>query len=266
MGGLEESALKLLLVAVLVVAVLFAFTAVVWRWERRLVWPYAPQTLPNGDPRDPAFRATVVVTPEPAAGGSRVLLSPRVVRVGVDAHGFGFDWLGLFRDAKGPLYKVLYEFWYSKDRSVLLILGAGSVAGVQLEGSWLYSPLPDGRMIATIDNLAASAGDESGLLTETFLATSSFEQLLAHHERRRDAAGGRGLAFGGTDPIAALRDFRLRVASNLERRGKLQFVSADRQAWRYTWAGAASGAGKALLRNVKRTLSPGSYVAGKGRS
>ena len=110
---------------------LFLVAAIVVRvWEKRLVWPYVP-----------ADAATIPATGYMAAATSA-------------ATSLGFVPCGVFRDGKGPLYRIRYELWLAAERDALLLVGGGRMAGIAIDGSSLFTRLSNGRCLATLDNEA----------------------------------------------------------------------------------------------------------------
>jgi len=248
----SSSPLALLAVVAASIAGLVLINAAVCWWEKRLVWPYVPLALgPQGlTAADPSLPLSTKF-PEP---------SPRARRALAEASDRGFTSLGTFGDGKGPLYRLTYSMMFSRERGVLAIVGSGTLAGIPLEGTWLYSPLPSGRMLATIDNPGATAGDVSGTLVESLFAAITFGLLLEHHEEQRAKWNASGMLFSATDPLAQLREHRASAASLLEHRGLLRFLTPERNAWRYTLVGATVVTARTYARGFVQYLSPSTYV------
>ena len=120
-------------------------------------------------------------------------------------------------------------------------------------------------MLVSIDNPAATAGDLSGLLTETFFAAKKLDELVAHHETERSRLGGEVAAPFVGDSLQQLRESGTQAALALERQGYLRFLTVDREAWRYTVSGAMLSAARLLAREFRRQLSPWSYFRRRKR-
>jgi hypothetical protein len=201
-------------------------------WERRLVWPYVPD-----DGKVPATRYTT------AAAGA--------------AQGLGFTPLGAFRDGKGRMYRIRYELWIAPGRDALLLVGGGSLAGIPVDGSWLFTRLGNGRCLATLDDEKGSEYDLAGLTQEAVHSGVPLAALLDAHRQRVASAEAPGLPYA--DAVADHREMLSRRIHSLVQRGYATFCGEAGEGWRYTANGAlvvtfrSYGAG--LRRAFGRTLT-----------
>jgi hypothetical protein len=131
------------------------FLTIVFRLEKRMVWPYSdpeaqpPFSLPHG------------------------YAQPWVS----DAVSAGFKLFGWSRDLKGATYRVAYAMLVSPDRSTFAVVGEGSILNMKLAGTWLHTPTSDGRSFYTTDKQAGVQIDLSRDWTNQLCEEASFQRL-----------------------------------------------------------------------------------------
>ena len=208
---------------------LFLVAAIVVRvWEKRLVWPYVP-----------ADATTIPATGYMAAATSA-------------ATSLGFVPCGVFRDGKGPLYRIRYELWLAAERDALLLVGGGRMAGIAIDGSWLFTRLSNGRCLATLDNEACSEYDLAGLIQEAVHPRVPLETLLQLHRRAVSAADAPGLPY--TDALAEHRELLSRRIRHLVDKGYASFSGETGDWWRYSPKGALVATLASYWAGVRRGL------------
>lgn len=180
--------------------------------EKRLVWPYVAAD-------EGSTRATSYLTKTATA-----------------AEALGFLRLGVFRDGKGRIYKIRYELWCAPHGEALLLMGGGSVGGIPLDGSWVFTRLVNGRCILSIDNEAGREHDPTGLIEETVYPKRSLDALLAWHREAVARAATPALPYA--DAVAEHRDLLNRRIRALVDGGHAAFSGAGQERWRYTAKGA----------------------------
>jgi hypothetical protein len=209
---------------------LFALGAKIW--ERRLVWPYAPA--------DVATSPTRYTTAASAAAGS-----------------LGFTAYGVYKDAKGALYRIRYELWLAPERDVLLLIGGGTLAGIPVNASWLFTRLGDGRCLATLDEQNGAEYDLAGLVDESVCPRMTLPQLLAAHRGRVFGSSVPALPY--SDPVNDHRELLVRKVATLVQRGYASYWGDGGEGWRYTPLGALVSTGSSftvgLTRGLKRQVT-----------
>jgi hypothetical protein len=133
-------------------------------WETRLVWPYV------------------------AADAATAPATAYLTTTAESARELGFAPLGVFRDGKGKLYRIRYELWSAPEADVLLLIGGGTVAGMPVDGSWLFTRLANGQCIVSIDNEAGREHDLTGMIHETLYPRTTLAALVASHRAAVSAA------------------------------------------------------------------------------
>ena len=200
-------------------AVILGLPVLSFYFERRLVWPYG-----EIDEEDPGAPAT----------------TPYHAREGDHAHTLGFCWSGSYRDLKGRLYRVRYDFWLASEGDALAMVGAGSLAAIPVEAVWIYTILADGRVVVSTNSLMAMEpmpGDrwEWGLRLD-----SELPKLLEWHRDRVAAMFTRVDPFNAepTRAVSSLARLRAeRVAAFVER-CLARYRDANETVWSFTVAGA----------------------------
>lgn len=261
------------LVVVLVLAGLIiwpmALTIPIGLWEKRLVWPYVPL-----DPAAFGIRAVEFDAANPYAATASTMdevqppLTPYAARAAEGALSMGFVPVGSFRDGKGAMYRIRYEFYLSPERAVLALVGGGAIAAIPLNGTWLFTLLADGRCLRTVDNQTCSEADLSGLTDEALIAGVEFEELVARHRGRLAASFTRTVPYDERDPLEDHREYSVRRADRLYERGLIRFLDFERNWWRYGMRGAVVWALRAHFRGLRRAVWPDAWLrpgAGKQR-
>src|SRR5437660_380537 len=111
-----------------------ALTALLLRWEKRLLWPYLSMT-PWPDP------------------------TPYMVAAAASAQATGLVRLGVWRDGRGRVYSVRYEFWLPPERDALVMIAGGRMKTTHIDATCVFTRLGDGRYLVTIDNFLATDYD-----------------------------------------------------------------------------------------------------------
>ena len=196
-------------------------------WERRLIWPYVP-----ADGSTVATRYTASAT--------------------AAAEALGFTPHGVFRDGKGRIYRIRYELWLSRERDALLLIGGGSLAGIPVDGSWLFTRLSNGKCLTTLDDERGSEYDLAGLAQEAVYSGVPLEALLDSHRRRVASAEAPALPY--SDPVSDHREMLSRRISTLAQRGYATFCGETGEGWRYTAKGALVATFASYWAGLRRGL------------
>jgi hypothetical protein len=221
----EASSLLLFIVALPLALLLVA--VVLRMWEKRLVWPYVP-----------AENASTPATSYMTAAASA-------------AQSLGFAPCGVFRDGKGAMYKIRYDLWLTQERDALLLVGGGTMAGIPVDGSWLFSRLSNGRCLATLDNEAGSEYDLAGLIQEAVHPRASLEKLLYAHRSAVAVAEAPALPY--SDPAGEHRELLTRRIRHLVNKG-YAVLSETGEWWRYSPKGAVVATLASYWAGMRRRL------------
>ena len=167
------------------------------------------------------------------AVGEEYDLTPDAARSSAEAKALGYQFGGMCHDGKGKLYKVRYDFWLAPDHSTLAVIGGGKVAGIAVNGIWLYSRLSDGRILDTTNEIGEQ--DISGAEEQQTWAKFGFRALVEKHTLRLTSPVE---PFSPDAPLVGFFDIRRRKADALIARGYAHYLDEDRTVWRYTLKGA----------------------------
>jgi hypothetical protein len=239
--------------------VILALPVTVAMWERRLVWPYVPLVVRGTHPQEEGITADPRSQRVTAAGpdGDVLLPTDEAVEANDTAQALGFKPCGVFRDGKGKIYRIRYDFWLAPGADILTIVGGGTLLGIPFRSVWMHTRLADGRCLLTFSGQTAGEPDLTNLTVQKALHTVDFLTLLTHHRERTEASEVPVLPFAQGDPLADLRDFRARRTELLEAWGYAWFLDEERDAWRYTFKGALLLAARAYLTGVRRPFGQG---------
>lgn len=197
-------------------AVLVILVTLVARVEKRMVWPYGK---PEAQPQ----------FPDASGYGDRWVS---------DARGEGFSFLGWSPDLKGPRYQVSYALLASPERDCFVIIGVGTIVGMAIRGTWVYTRATDGRVFYSTDNQSCVEIDVSGRWRSQLVRASAFPELLQRH---RDLLRDRGVtaqpfsAGREAEDFRSMREDHYRTMSN---QGLIAFTDVSATHWRYTVWGA----------------------------
>lgn len=174
---------------------------------------------------------------DPSAPGDEPPATEYTDRTGDAAEDAGYEYAGATADNCGRLYGLGFDFWRSADRTVFVVVASGKMAKFTFNGTFLYSPLPDGRYLVTTDNVAGA--DLSGLTDCERRPGMGFDRLLKLHlKRQRQSCGDDPPRFRTDHPGAAFVAMREEEAERVVARGLASYTDADRTAYRYNLRGA----------------------------
>jgi hypothetical protein len=226
-------------------------------WERRLVWPYVPvRLLADRGRTDERIAANLQAIQRTAGDDSVLPLTEEAARAIAAAESLGFEPLGVFRDGKGPIYRIRYDFWLAPERDVLVLIGGGTLMSFQVRAIWLMTRLADGRCLVTLNSQTASEFDLAHMMLEAVLGGADFGTLLMHHRGRVDDAPVPAVPYTSDDPLGDHLAFRARRIDRLEELGLARFLDWEQTAWRYTIKGALKLSVRAHLNALRRIVFP----------
>ena len=218
------------------VAFWIIFLTIVFRLEKRTVSPYGE--LENA----PSFA-------DPTGYAARWV---------ADAVQAGFVLLGWARDVRGSVYQCSYALLVSADRTTLMVISAGTIMKIPMQGTWLHTPAMDGRSFNTTDKQAGVQIDLSRNWTNQLATLPSFGQLLQKHCEWLQSLNVLPRPFTPNREFAEFKALRDQHYRSMERAGLIRFTDASATQFYYTLLGAAKTATWSYLVGVIRGLSHGS--------
>jgi hypothetical protein len=254
-----EPLLHFCLLIVLIVGLPMLPTFLCGLWEKRMIWPYAP----IDEPAEIVYTAIPVENnPYVSPQAVKEYLTPQPILYSMNAieqaQSCGFELKNVFRDAKGSLYRVRYNFMRSPEGKILALIGHGTVARIPIRGIHLMTFLADMRCLVTLNNSASSLWDMTGTIDECCIPNSDFEKLLDIHEKRVAASPVSPVQLPETDPVSELHAFRIRWVDLMERMGLVRFLDPQRKKWRYSIKGAFIFSIRAQFIGLRRLFWPDS--------
>ena len=213
------------------------FLTVVFRIEKRMVWPYSDlqADAPYDDPT--------------GYGALRVAEATR----------HGFTLLGWARDVKGPIYRVSYGMLVSPERNVLAIVGVGAILRIPYSATWLFTPTVDRKCYYSTDQQSGVQIDISRHWTNQLVPGADFLELLQQH---KDWVKANKVATSALTPgreFAEFRALRREHYSCMERTGLIDFIDPAADYFRFTLSGAARTATWGYFLGMARALSRGQF-------
>src|SRR5262249_14311242 len=136
----------------------------------------------------------------------------------------GFSYRGVHYDRRRGIYKLRYDFWLSPDNVVLGMVGGGTLAGIPLSGTSLYTRLDDGRCLVTIDEPKSQDSDPSGLTLQMIATHADLDDLLSQHRQRLSESGQSPVPYSAKAPLDDHRAFRTRRVEYLRERGLARYL------------------------------------------
>jgi hypothetical protein len=219
------------------VAFWVVFLTVLFRLEKRTVSPYGElESTPSfGDPTGYAARWVA------------------------DAVQAGFVLLGWARDTRGSTYKCSYALLVSADRTIFMVISAGTILNIPMQGTWLHTPALDGRSFNTTDKQAGVQIDLSRNWTNQLALVPSFGQLLQKHREWLQSLNVLPRSFTPNREFDEFKTLRAQHFRSMEQAGLIRFADASATQFYYTLPGAAKTATWSYLVGVIRGLSQGSF-------
>jgi hypothetical protein len=249
---MSSSALGAWLIFPLIILALFSFPIVLGflagLWEKRMVWPYAA----DDDARPlPADSSNPYAPPTP---GRSLEASEYVLAVCHEAQRRGYQSQGRFRNIQGKLYKLGYEFWLAPDRMVLVMVGSGTLAGIPLKATRMFTRKRDGHCLVTIDDPKAGDSDPTGTTEQVVVANADFAELLRTHRSRIEQAASEAIPYSQTDPLLDHRAFRAGRAEALVNSGWARYLDPEYNWYKYTVKGSFLASVRMALKEWRRAI------------
>jgi hypothetical protein len=243
--------IALLAVAFLAISFLPGFLAALF--EKRMVWPYQRASeFKNAPP--PATRGSTSNPYAPPSKQDHVAITSYANATCRKLEAQGFSYQDVYYDRRRGIYKLRFDFWLSPDRFVLAMVGGGTLAGIPLSGTCLFTRLADGHCLLTIDEPKSQDSDPSGLTIQKIVTHADLSELIAQHRERVSESESPGLPYSARAALEEHRAFRTRRVDVLIDSGLARYVDAERNAWKYTLKGAWTAVSSMYVRELKRQL------------
>jgi hypothetical protein len=142
---------------------------------------------------------------------------------------------GTFHHGKGGIYRVRYDFWLAPDRSTIMLVGGGTIAGMPADAVWIASPLSGGRYMVTTD--FAGEADLSGLLGLEIHKEVGLVFLADRHRYRLKGSSVPPAVFG-EEPLGDYLQMRKRQIERMVEQGDARWADSEQKSWKHTFKGA----------------------------
>ena len=242
--------LALLMLGFLAISFLPGFLAALF--ETRMVWPY--QSASEFKNEQPATRDSASNPYAPPSKQDHVAITSYANATCLKLEALGFSYHDVYYDRRRGIYKLRTDFWLSPDRLVLATVGGGTLAGIAVAGTCLYTRLDDGHCLLTIDEPKSQDSDLSGLTVQKIVTHVDLDELIAQHHARLTESESPGLPYSARTPLDDHRAFRMRRADVVIDSGLGRYVDAERNGWRFTLKGAWTVMSNMYFRELKRQL------------
>ena len=141
-----------------------------------------------------------------------------------------------FRHCRGGLYRATATTWFSPDSLILLVVGGGKMAGVNLKKTLLFSKTIGGPVLVTCDESRVS--DLSGLIEDQVLWNADLRELYDLHKTRLNCWTERLEPFDSSSPLKEYESIERRRTQILVDEGLARHLDFNQNEWRYTLKGA----------------------------
>jgi hypothetical protein len=145
----------------------------------------------------------------------------------------GFEYGGMYADTRGGMYHLYATFWFSPDRTTVVHVVGGTIAGMQYKATALTSVTGDGRHLVTRDEF--DAGEYSGITERVRVLYGDFAELWNAHQRRLlQRAEGIWRFPPAYAPYNAEVTLRYVRVQHTAARGYMKWIDPTRGTFRYT--------------------------------
>jgi hypothetical protein len=211
--------------------------AAVAMWEKRMIWPYGP------------------LAEKPEFGD----ITGYGMQKARDACDLGFVYFGWGSDVRQPSYRVSYSMLISPERDCFMLIGVGSIFGINLEATWLYTRTSTGDVYYTTDHQSGVEFDISGQWHSQLVPGGTFGQLLQKHHELLWNQGQVAKPLQMHHEIEDFHGIRAEHFREMARRGLIYFVEPEQISWKYTFWGACKLAFLNYTLAWLRTLTFGRF-------
>jgi len=222
-----------------IVVVLFLLLTIVFRAEKRAVWPFGElEAAPAfGDPSGYATRWVNEAT----QAGWRMLGWARHLGSGTAA------------------FRVNYAIMVSPQHDTIAVIGTGTVfERIPLRATWLWTPTAEGRTVYSTDNQSGVQIDLSHDWKGQLAPAPAFDLLVAQHQAWMQGLGVMPAGqFTPGHEFAELLAMRQEHFRAMERAGLICYADALATHFHFTFWGAARTATWSYLVGMLRRLTGG---------
>lgn len=216
--------------------------------EKRPIWPFEPIPDPNaGDAHSPSSSTSIPAPPQASMASSNAYqpaasiedelpLSPFAMQHGAELTEMGYEYLGVFRHAKGGIYQIRHDAMVSPDRLILAFVEVGTLAKIPIANVTMVSlgtrPVAHAgnrRSDLICDNTSivsenAFEPDPTGRGQSMVFPNATCRELQTLHLRRFATLTPRPF---GDAPLDEYHRYRLQIAEAAEREGSLYRVEGE---------------------------------------
>lgn len=199
---------------------IFAFwlvlLAMIARFEKRLSWPYGEPEAQAQFPDSTGY-------------------ADRWVDGALNA---GFTFLGWCPHLKGGGYRVSFALLVSPERDCFVVISVGTILGIALRGTCIYTRSVEGRVFYTTDNQSCIEIDVTRRWRSQLAPTSTFVRLLQRHRNLLRDSRITPHPFTAGREAQEFKCMRTEHFDSMSRKGLIAFTDHSGTYWRYTYWGA----------------------------
>jgi hypothetical protein len=173
---------------------------------------------------------------EPCDEGDILQQSDYTKAMNKAAEELGFTFCSWFRHSRGGIYKATVTTWISPDSLIMLVVGGGKIAGINLKTTFLYSKSSNGYVLVTADE--AGEYDLSGVFDKQVLWNANLNELYDLHLSRLEIWDEPLEPFDGSSVLQEYEVLQKRRVQMLVDMGLARYLDFDQNQWRYTIKGA----------------------------
>lgn len=150
--------------------------------------------------------------------------------------------------------KVKGMLMLSDDGRILAVIGEGTIAGMKVKKTLLFSTFVDGSVLITVDEAGTSEMDPR--TTRQIFMNADFEELLAKHREALGRLGAGVATFASHASWKDLDDLNRKRVDRIVGAGLARYVDARREEYRFTvWAAFKM----TILHGIGQVLYPPNY-------
>ena len=164
----------------------------------------------------------------------------------------GFTYLERRYDGKGKRYKIAYGFLISSDHNTLVIIGAGTLVNISVNGMWFISKDVHGNCFITVTNQNAVEYDLTGYYKDSLILTNDFGKAFHHHLECVAKNLYHVEPYTENSEMDVLRHLKESKIDHLNKDGWIKYVGENTDYWKYTVKGAIKIATCQIIQGVLR--------------
>jgi hypothetical protein len=143
---------------------------------------------------------------------------------------------GRYLQGQGGIYQGRYDIWLSPDGDILVLVQSGTVAGIKIDKTVLYTAKADGRYVISSDK--PTGVNAPGLFDNEIFWQMQLDWLLEGHRGRLRKLGGAIRPFPPDSGFASYREMRRRLVDHWIKGGEVAYREPEQATFRSTLKGA----------------------------